>query len=135
MKKVFINGTFDILHAGHVKLFRNALDYFFPEISELVVAIDSDKRIKELKGFNRPIHNLYDRIAVLNSIKYIYDIRVFDSDKDLLEIIKSYQPDLMVKGSDYRDKLIIGAEYCKEILFVERTHDSTTKIIERISNR
>ena len=129
--KIFVNGTFDILHRGHLELLQHAASLG----EALVVAIDSDRRVKELKGDSRPINNQEDRKFMLECIKGITRVYIFDSDEQLEEMIKIYEPDIMVKGADYRYKPIIGKEYCKEIKFYAHTGHSTTNTIQNIINR
>jgi len=129
--KVFVNGTFDILHVGHLAL----LEYAFNQGEMLTVAIDSDRRIRELKGSTRPINNQQDRKTMLECLYMVDEVYVFDTDEELVELIKQHC-DIMIKGSDYQGKPIIGSEYCKEIKFYERIEKySTTDIIQRIINR
>ena len=130
MTTVFVNGTFDILHRGHIEL----LDYARSLGDMLVVAIDTDDRVAELKGPSRPINNQYDRMFMLDALRSVTSVHFFGSDDELVDIIKRYTP-IMVKGSDYKDKPILGAEYCKEIRFYDRTEHSTTKTIQNIINR
>lgn len=129
--KIFVNGTFDILHRGHLEM----LQYAASLGDALVVAIDSDRRVKELKGDTRPINNQEDRKFMLDCIKGVSRTYVFDSDEQLTEMIKIYEPDIMVKGADYRYKPIIGKEHCKEIVFYAHTGHSTTNTIQDIINR
>lgn len=129
--KIFVNGTFDILHRGHLELLTHASSLG----DALVVAIDSDRRVKELKGDKRPINNQEDRKFVLECIKGVTRVYIFDTDEQLETIIKIYEPDIMVKGADYRYKPIIGKEYCKEIAFYGHTGHSTTNTIQDIINR
>ncbi len=128
---IFVNGTFDILHRGHLKM----LEYAASLGNHLLVAIDTDRRVRELKGPTRPINNQEDRRFMLSRLKGINEVRLFDSDDELEHIIQVYQPDVMVKGSDYRDKPIIGEEHCREISFYEHTSHSTTNTIKSIINR
>ncbi len=131
--KVIVNGTFDILHLGHLRLLEYARS--FPQ-SYVYVLIDSDRRVKELKGQDRPIHSEYERASFLFALKAVDRVDVFDSDEELVNYIKNFEPDVMVKGSDYKDKPIIGAEYCKEIRFYDRLERySTTNKIQDIINR
>ena len=133
MTKVVVNGTFDILHLGHLKLLEYARG--FPD-SYVLVLTDSDRRIKELKGNNRPINNEYERSSMLFALKYVDRVEIFDTDQELIDLIKRFEPDIMVKGSDYQDKPIIGAEYCKQIKFYDRLGNySTTKTIQDITSR
>lgn len=131
----FVNGTFDLLHTGHLGLLRYAKDYV-GERGKLVVAIDSDARIKSLKGIDRPILNEKDRKFHLQSLSFVDFVVIFHTDEDLYNIIKLSAPDVMVKGSDYIGKPIIGEDLCKRILFVNRLNEySTTKTIQSCSNR
>jgi D-beta-D-heptose 7-phosphate kinase/D-beta-D-heptose 1-phosphate adenosyltransferase len=131
--KIIVNGTFDILHLGHLRLLDHARS--FPN-SFVYVLIDSDRRIKELKGNNRPVHSEYERSSMLAALRAVDRVDIFDSDDELRTYIKNYEPDLMVKGSDYIDRPIIGSEYCKKIIFYGRLEKySTTNTIQRIANR
>ena len=133
MKKVIVNGTFDILHLGHLRLLEYARS--MPQ-SYVYVLIDSDRRVRELKGQDRPVHNEYERASFLFALKAVDRVDVFDTDSELVDYIKNFEPDVMVKGSDYRDKPIIGAEYCKEIRFYDRLERySTTNKIQDIIDR
>lgn len=131
--KIVVNGSFDIIHVGHIRLLEYARS--FPN-SFVYVLIDSDRRIKELKGSNRPINNEYERASLLAALRATDKVDIFDTDKELEDYIKNYKPDLMIKGSDYQNKPIIGAEYCKEIKFYDRLEKySTTNKIQYIINR
>lgn len=132
MIKIFVNGTFDILHRGHIEM----LNYARSLGDCVVVAIDSDRRVKELKGESRPVNNQEDRKFMLQNLKAVDEVCTFDSAIGLENIIKDLDPHIMVKGSDYRGKPIVGAEYCKSILFYELLENySTSKTIENINNR
>ena len=131
MKTIFVNGTFDILHPGHVQL----LNYARSLGDSLIVAIDSDQRVRQLKGDNRPINSEDDRKLMLESLRSVDTVWIFNSDQDLEDICRLYNP-VMVKGSDYRDRHIIGQQYCKEIVFYDRIEPySTTRAIQDISSR
>lgn len=133
MTKVTVNGTFDIIHLGHLKLLEYARS--MPQ-SNVYVLIDSDRRVRELKGADRPVHNEYERASFLFALKAVDRVDIFDTDQELVDYIKNFQPDVMVKGSDYRNKPIIGAEYCKEIRFYDRLERySTTNKIQNIIDR
>lgn len=132
--KIVVNGSFDIIHYGHLKLLEYAKSLY--DNSFLLVLIDSDRRIAELKGSDRPVNNEFERKALLAALRWVDDVKIFDSADELITLIKNYQPDVMVKGSDYIDKPIIGAEYCKDIKFYERVKPySTTKKIQSITDR
>lgn len=126
-KIVFVNGCFDVIHRGHIELFRFAKNLG----DRLIVAIDEDDRIRELKGPNRPINILEDRLYVLGSIKYIDELNHFGSDEELENLVKKYKPDIMMVGSDWIGKKVIGSQYAKYVRFFNRIgHYSTTNIIE-----
>lgn len=129
MKKIFVNGTFDIIHRGHIEL----LNYAKSLGDYLIVGIDSDERVKKLKGMKRPINALSDRLFHLKNLKSVDDVISFNSDEELIDLIKNC--DIMVKGSDYKGKSVIGQKYCNEIIYYERTQHSTTKTIQDIIDR
>ena len=129
--KVLVNGTFDIVHRGHIEM----LQYAKSLGSQLLVAIDTDRRVRELKGDNRPVNNEEDRRYLLLNLKSVDWVWTFDSDQELIEIINTYRPDIMVKGSDYQGKPILGQHLIKDIKFYDRVEFySTTKIIQDITN-
>ena len=131
MKTIFVNGTFDILHPGHVQL----LNYARSLGDSLIVAIDSDRRVRELKGARRPINSEDDRKLMLESLRSVDTVWFFDSDQELEDICRLYNP-VMVKGSDYKGKHIIGQQYCKEIVFYDRIEPySTTRARQESSSR
>ena len=127
IKTIWVNGCFDVLHRGHLELFKFAKsqgDY-------LVVGIDSDSRVKKSKGENRPFNNQEDRKFFLECIRYINTVVVFKNDKELKKLINAYNVDCMIVGSDWKDKPVIGSELVKEVKYFERIGDySTTKILE-----
>lgn len=129
--KIWINGCFDVLHHGHFRIINYAKSFG----GTLVIGIDSDSRIKKLKGDDRPYHNQEERKYNLMQIKGVDNVLIFESDFILKEQIKIYQPDIFVIGGDYRDKPIIGAEYAKEIKFYDRIENfSTTEILKNDNN-
>jgi D-beta-D-heptose 7-phosphate kinase/D-beta-D-heptose 1-phosphate adenosyltransferase len=131
--KVWVNGTFDVLHIGHLKLLELASSF-----GEVRVGIDTDKRVKELKSPDRPFNTTEDRKYFLESLKFVKDVVVFDSRQELIDLVKEYQPDYMVIGDDYKDQPVYGSEHAKQLIFFEKLPEySTTKILnyENNSNR
>ena len=134
-KIVFTNGCFDILHHGHIDYLSKAAD--LGDI--LIVGVNSDSSVKKLnKGSNRPIQNENDRALILSSLQFIHAITIFNEDTPL-ELIKAIQPDVLVKGGDWKENEIVGADIVKSkggevviIPFVEGY--STTNIEKRIKN-
>ncbi|MDD2495763.1 MAG: D-glycero-beta-D-manno-heptose 1-phosphate adenylyltransferase [Tissierellia bacterium] len=131
-KIVFTNGCFDIIHSGHLYLLKEAKKMG----DVLIVGLNSDDSIKRLKGDKRPINNISERIEILNSFDFIDYIVVFEEDSPL-EIIKLVNPDILVKGSDYKDKYVIGTNEViqngGELRFVNLIQDkSTSNIIKKI---
>ncbi len=130
MKKIFVNGTFDLLHEGHIALINHAKTLG----DELNVAIDSDERVKRLKGETRPINNQTERSTLLINLKAVDNVYIFDTDDELEYLVSLH--DVMVKGSDYKDKPIIGQDVCKELVFFDRIDGySTTQKIQDITDR
>jgi D-beta-D-heptose 7-phosphate kinase/D-beta-D-heptose 1-phosphate adenosyltransferase len=126
MRKVWLNGCFDVLHHAHFKMIEFAST--FGEI--VVIGIDSDRRVKELKGNDRPFHSEQERKYNLERIKGVSKVIIFDSSQLLEELIKTYEPNVFVIGSDYKNKPIIGEQYAKSIVYFNRMDDfSTTKIL------
>jgi cytidyltransferase-like protein len=125
MVKVWVNGTFDVLHVGHVKLLEYAASF-----GSLTVGIDTDKRVKELKGEGRPFNTTEDRKYMLESIKHVSNVVTFDSREELIQLVKDYAPDYMIIGDDYVEQKVFGSEYAKHLIFYEKIRNfSTTKIL------
>jgi D-beta-D-heptose 7-phosphate kinase/D-beta-D-heptose 1-phosphate adenosyltransferase len=129
LKTVWTNGTFDVLHMGHIKLFREARKLAGPT-GLVVVGTDSDERIRTLKGPTRPINDLFDRVDFLRSIKYIDEVVAFSSEDTLIANIKRYSPDIILIGDDYIGKRVVGGEFAKQIIYFPRYGGlSSSKII------
>ena len=131
-KSVFVNGTFDVLHLGHLAL----LNYAKSLGDKLFVAIDSDERVRQLKGLTRPIYDVYQRKVMLLNLKAVDEVEIFSSDEELEMWIKQINPSIMVVGSDWHNKTVIGSQYAKRLEFFERIDEySSTKTIQDIINR
>lgn len=127
MKKIFTNGCFDILHVGHVEL----LEYAKSLGEYLIVGINSDESVKKLKGDFRPINKQEDRKKILQSLKSVDEVIIFNEETPL-SLIKSIKPDIIVKGGDYKKEDVVGNELAEVVIFNFMNGYSTTKIIERI---
>lgn len=131
---VFTNGCFDILHRGHVTYLNEA-----KKLGDLlIIGLNSDTSVKRLKGETRPINSEQDRKFVLENLKAVDFVEIFEDDTPL-ELIKTVMPDILVKGGDWKVEQIVGS---KEVIdsggnvyslnFVDGF--STTKIINTINN-
>jgi len=133
MTTVMVNGTFDVLHPGHVALLNTARSYG----DWLVVAIDTDRRVKELKGDKRPINNQNDRRIMLSALKAVDIVEFFDSTEELVKLMERYQPDVYIKGSDWKhDTASTAHTYAKKVIYFDRIDEySTTNTIQDIISR
>ena len=123
---IWTNGCFDVLHRGHIELFKYAKSLG----GELHVGIDSDYKVNKDKGPTRPIFSEDDRRYVISAIKYVDYTYIFDSTYELEQLIKKLNPDIMVIGSDWKGKIVVGEQYTKKLEFFDRIIGySTTEII------
>ncbi|MFC1567298.1 D-glycero-beta-D-manno-heptose 1-phosphate adenylyltransferase [Thermodesulfobacteriota bacterium] len=134
-KLVFTNGCFDILHVGHVRYLAAARS----EGDVLVVGLNSDHSTRTIKDQNRPIVSQDQRAEVLSGLGCVDYITIFD-EPDPLKLITALKPDVLVKGADWQDQDIIGADVVKagggKVVRVAVIPDvSTSRIIERIVKR
>lgn len=132
MKIIFVNGCFDVLHPGHIQLFEYAKslgDY-------LIVAIDSDEKVSQMKGKERPIFSQDDRARTLEAIRYIDVVHIFNSKEELEDLIKTINPDIMIVGSDWKGKEVVGGQYAKAVRFFDRVGEySTTRTLQGLTYR
>jgi rfaE bifunctional protein nucleotidyltransferase chain/domain len=127
MKIVWTNGCFDILHRGHFEMFKYAKSFG----EQLIVGIDSDEKVRKDKGSDRPFNNVEDRKFALECVKYIDEVVVFNSKEELEQEIRQLQPDVMIIGSDWKGKTVVGEQYCTELKFFDRIEGySTTNTLE-----
>lgn len=133
-KIVFSNGCFDILHRGHVEYLAKAADFG----DEMLIGLNTDASVKRLKGPSRPINDEYARAIVLAGLEFVSAVVLFDEDTPY-NLIKAVQPDVLVKGSDYKPEDIVGYDIVtakggrvETIDFVDGY--STTRTIEKSRN-
>ena len=139
MHTVFTNGCFDILHKGHVQLLEFCKHYkgvsfagrsLFPRV---VVGLNSDASVKRLKGDSRPINNERDRAFLLESLKYVDEVIIFDEETPY-ELIKKVKPDYIVKGGDYKKESVVGNDLAEVVIYNYIDGYSTTNIISKSQN-
>lgn len=127
---IFTNGCFDIIHKGHIELLR----YCKSLGSHVVVGLNSDSSVRILKGEKRPINNQDDRKLILESIRWVDKVIIFNEETPY-NLIKEINPDMIVKGGDYKIKEVVGSDLCEVKIFDYEANYSTTKIIQNIINR
>jgi D-sedoheptulose 7-phosphate isomerase len=131
-KIVFTNGCFDILHPGHIDLLERARKLG----TKLIVGLNSDRSVKAIKGKDRPFLSQTERQALLQGLKAVDEVRVFDENTPE-KLIKELKPDVLVKGGDWKPEEIIGADFVIKNggeVFSLRLKDefSSSKIVEKI---
>jgi D-beta-D-heptose 7-phosphate kinase/D-beta-D-heptose 1-phosphate adenosyltransferase len=127
-KVIFTNGCFDILHAGHVQYLEKARN--FGDL--LIVGLNSDKSVRELKGESRPVNGELDRASVLAGLQSVDYITIFEEDTPY-NLIDTVKPNILVKGGDYLGKTVVGSELVNEVKLVNFLEGrSTSSIIKKI---
>ena len=133
LRIVFTNGCFDLLHVGHVQYLREA-----KKLGDiLVLGLNSDSSVKQLKGPSRPIQNENDRAEIISELKSVDYVVIF-SDETPLKLIQEVKPDILVKGGDWKIDQIVGSDFViknggkvMSLCLVEGR--STTKIVEKMA--
>jgi len=129
---LFTNGCFDLLHYGHISMLKHCKDM----ADIVIVGVNSDKSVKRLKGDNRPIIGQYYRTKVLESVRYVDQVMLFDEDTPI-NLINKIKPDILVKGGDYIESEVVGRNIVKKYggkveIFPFIQDISTSSIIENI---
>ena len=131
MSIVWCNGTFDILHPGHIQLFKVARSLG----DRVIVATDTDEKIKKDKGFDRPVNDLCYRVAMLEAIKYIDVVHTFGSREELEGLIQMYNPDILLLGDDWQGGDVVGIENAKGVRFLPRVGGyASSKTLNKMKN-
>ena len=121
---VFTNGCFDIVHAGHIKYLENA-----KKLGDiLIVGINSDESVTNIKGESRPINNLADRSCIISSLKFVDYVVPFSSDTPL-DLIETIKPNILVKGGDYKGKKVIGEHLVEKLEIIDFIDGKSTSLI------
>jgi rfaE bifunctional protein nucleotidyltransferase chain/domain len=105
---VFTNGCFDIIHRGHVDYLARAASLG----SKMIIGLNTDNSIRRIKGNSRPVTDEYSRAFILGAFTFIDSVILFDEDTPY-NLIQYIQPDILVKGSDYKEEDIVGADIVK----------------------
>jgi rfaE bifunctional protein nucleotidyltransferase chain/domain len=132
MLRVFTNGCFDLLHAGHIHCIKQ-IKKAFPE-SHLIIGINSDKSVSSLKGNNRPIVDQNTRKMMMENIKGVDEVHIFDEPTPN-ELIMKLVPDVVVKGEDYYMNEVVGFDTATCGIFIVKHLKgfSTTQLIKKVN--
>tara|TARA_Y100000114_G_scaffold74736_1_gene68524 strand:- start:1246 stop:1638 length:393 start_codon:yes stop_codon:yes gene_type:complete len=126
MKTIFTNGCFDVLHRGHFELLK-----YCKSLGRVVVGLNSDTSVKRLKGPARPVFSQEDRLFMLLSCKYVDEVYVFNENTPY-NLIKEINPDIIVKGGDYKKENVVGSNICEVKIFDFVNGYSTTQTIKKM---
>ena len=127
---VFTNGCFDIIHKGHLELLKYCDSIACPAMGGcVVVGLNSDESVRKLKGKDRPINNQEDRKFHLESLKFVYEVKIFEEETPY-ELIKRIKPNIIVKGGDYKEKDVVGSDLCEVRIFDYVDGYSTTNLLK-----
>lgn len=127
-RQIFTNGCFDVLHKGHVELLK-----FCKSLGRVTVGLNSDLSVARLKGIGRPVNSQEDRRFILEALKYVDEVVIFDEDTPLL-LIQELKPNLIVKGGDYTKEQVVGNEIAEVLIFKTIQGYSTTHTLNRVSS-
>jgi D-beta-D-heptose 7-phosphate kinase/D-beta-D-heptose 1-phosphate adenosyltransferase len=129
---IFTNGCFDILHTGHVQLLKECKK-LAGDNGKVIVGLNSDASVKNLKGDSRPINDQDSRKLLLESLRFVDEVIIFEEDTPEL-LVEKICPDILVKGGDYLIDQIVGKQYAKKVVvFPYVDGKSTTNTIEKLS--
>ena len=137
---IWVNGCFDVLHVGHLNLLSFAKDLVNPKskykrINRLIVGIDSDERVRQLKGGDRPINNQEDRKSMLEALRMVDEVVIYNNETEMCDLISQFKIDFMVIGDDYKSKRVLCREHSKkDVVFYPKDNRSSTDIINKIKN-
>ena len=127
----FTCSCFDLLHAGHILMLKDAKE----QCDKLIVGLQTDPTIDRPLTKNKPIQSLRERKIQLEAVKYVDDIFVYETESDLIDLLKLIKPDVRILGSDYKDESFTGDELNIPIYYHERDHDySSSDLRKKIIN-
>jgi rfaE bifunctional protein nucleotidyltransferase chain/domain len=126
-KRIFTNGCFDVLHKGHIELLK-----FCKGLGHVTVGLNSDSSVRRLKGIGRPVNTQADRRLVLQALRYVDEVILFEEDTPL-RLIQELKPHIIVKGGDYFRAGVVGNEISEVIIFETIEGYSTTNTLKSAS--
>jgi glycerol-3-phosphate cytidylyltransferase len=131
MKIGFTCSSFDLLHAGHVQMLRDAKE----QCDYLIVGLQQDPALDRPKEKNRPIQTIVERYTQLKAISYVDEIIPYSTERDLEDILKLYTIHVRILGEEYRDKEFTGKDICRkrdiELFFNKRDHRFSTSVLRK----
>ena len=131
MKIGFTCSCFDLLHAGHILMLKDAKE----QCDKLIIGLQTDPTIDRPLTKNKPIQSLRERKIQLEAVRYVDDIFVYETESDLIDLLKLIKPDVRILGSDYKDESFTGDELNIPIYYHERDHDySSSDLRKKIIN-
>lgn len=135
MRVGFTASVFDLLHAGHIMMLREARE----QCDYLIVGLQTDPSIDRPGEKNKPVQSLVERYAQLSAVEYVDEIIPYETEQDLKDILEMYRIDVRILGEEYREKDFTGKDICRkrgiEFYFNKRDHKfSTTDLRERVAN-
>jgi len=131
MKVGFTCSTFDLFHAGHIMMLKEAKQH----CDYLIVGLQTDPTIDRPGTKNKPVQSLFERYAQLSACRYVDEIVPYQTEKELIDILKSYSIDVRIIGEEYRDKPFTGHELPIHVHYNSRQHSfSTTELRQRVAD-
>ena len=126
----FTCGAFDLLHAGHVVMLKEARK----NCDRLVVGLQTDPSI-DREDKNKPIQSVYERYVKLSGVKYVDEIIPYDTEQSLVDLLQSQEIDIRFIGEDYRDKGFTGDDLPLQVFYTNRQHSFSTSTLRRVIMR
>jgi len=130
MKIGFTCSTFDLFHAGHIMMLKDAKE----QCDYLIVGLQTDPTIDRAEK-NKPVQSVFERFIQLDACKYVDEVIVYATEKELLDILQSYHIDIRIVGEEYQEKAFTGKELPMEVYYNKRRHSfSTTELRKRVKD-
>ena len=127
MKIGFTCSCFDLLHAGHILMLKDAKE----QCDKLIVGLQTDPSIDRPLTKNKPIQSLRERKIQLEAVRYVDDIFVYETESDLIDLLKLVKPNVRILGIDYKDEKFTGDDLNKPIYYHERNHDYSSSDLRK----